>query len=176
MRDSGAEDCLVADYYQSVHVIIILSEALWRLLWEAFETWASEKDTTQRQQPIEAVLRTLLDNTNSLTEQLESIKTCHTQLGVLQDQMVEFQKTAIFGLNFGWQSLPIYLCEMKKLPETAPDVHSALMNGAFVGRRSDGHHNGVCPDMLLEQTYNAYYILNQRTARASRLQVIFGSF
>ena len=44
---------------------------------------------------------------------------------------------------------------MKKLPETAPDVHSALMNGAFVGRRSDGHHNGVSPDMLLEQTYNA---------------------
>ena len=29
------------------------------------------------------------------------------------------------------------------------------MNGAFVGRRFDGHHNGVSPDMLLEQTYNA---------------------
>ena len=123
MRDSGAEDFLVsaglcleetakkmfgekADYYQSMHAIRNLSEALWRLLWEAFETWASEKDTTQWQQPIEAVLRTLLDNTNSVTEQLESIKTCHTQLGVLQDQMVEFQKpfeghaTAKFWLNF----------------------------------------------------------------------------
>ena len=44
---------------------------------------------------------------------------------------------------------------MKKLPETAPDVHSVPMNGAFVGRRSDGHHKGVSPDMLLEQTYNA---------------------
>ena len=215
MRDSGAEDFLVsaglclegtakkmfgekADYYQSMHAIRILSEALWRLFWEAFETRASEKDTTQWQQPIEAVLRTLLYNTNSVTEQLESIKTCHTQLGVLQDQMVEFQKTfeghakAMFWLNFlemsdvlhrfiyhqregnwmghlsesalmlpfltaaghykyGQQSLPLYLSEMKKLPETAPNVHSALMNG----RRSDGHHNGVSPDMLLEQTYNA---------------------
>ena len=31
----------------------------------------------------------------------------------------------------------------------------AMMNGAFVGRRADGHHNGVSPNMLLEQTYNA---------------------
>ena len=30
-----------------------------------------------------------------------------------------------------------------------------LLNGAFVGRRSDGYHNAVSPDMLLEQTYNA---------------------
>ncbi|KAJ4933448.1 hypothetical protein JOQ06_030276 [Pogonophryne albipinna] len=29
------------------------------------------------------------------------------------------------------------------------------MAGAFVGRRADGNHNGVSPDMLLEQTYNA---------------------
>ena len=32
---------------------------------------------------------------------------------------------------------------------------TAMMNGAFVGRRADGHHNGVSPDMLLEHTYNA---------------------
>ncbi|KAL3045297.1 hypothetical protein OYC64_013541 [Pagothenia borchgrevinki] len=29
------------------------------------------------------------------------------------------------------------------------------MADAFVGRRADGNHNGVSPDMLLEQTYNA---------------------
>ena len=32
------------------------------------------------------------------------------------------------------------------------------MNGAFVGRRADRHHNGVSDillDILLEQTYNA---------------------
>ena len=57
--------------------------------------------------------------------------------------------------TYGQQSLPLYLAEMKNLPETAPEVHEALMAGAFVGRRSDGKHNSVSPDMLLEQTYNA---------------------
>ena len=46
------------------------------------------------------------------------------------------------------------LC-MKKLPDIAIEVHIALVKGAFVGRRADGHHNGVSPNMLLEQTYNA---------------------
>ena len=58
VRDSGAEDLLVtaglcqegtakkmfgekADYYQSIHAIRILSEAMWRIYWEAFETWIS---------------------------------------------------------------------------------------------------------------------------------------
>ena len=44
---------------------------------------------------------------------------------------------------------------MKKLLDIALEVHIALMKGAFVGRRADGHQNGVPPDMLLEQTYNA---------------------
>ena len=44
---------------------------------------------------------------------------------------------------------------MKKLPISAPEVHKALMRGAFVGRRATGAHNNVSPDMLLEQTYNA---------------------
>lgn len=44
---------------------------------------------------------------------------------------------------------------MAELPESAPEVHTAVMNGRFVGRRSDGSHNAVPPDMLLEQTYNA---------------------
>ena len=44
---------------------------------------------------------------------------------------------------------------MKQLPDIAPDVHRAFVRGAFVSRRSDGHHNAVSPDMLLEQTYNA---------------------
>ena len=45
--------------------------------------------------------------------------------------------------------------EIKELPHTAPVVHNALNKGAFVGRRADGHHNEVSPDILLEQTYNA---------------------
>ena len=57
--------------------------------------------------------------------------------------------------KYSQQSLPLYLSEMKKLPITAPVVHTALMQGAFVGRRATGTHNAVLADMLLEQTYNA---------------------
>ena len=63
--------------------------------------------------------------------------------------------TAAGHYKYGQQSLPLYLAEMKKLPETAPEVHEALMAGVFVGRRADGSHNSVSLDMLLEQTYNA---------------------
>ena len=44
---------------------------------------------------------------------------------------------------------------MKSLPQKSPEVHDALMKGAFVGRRADGSHNSVSLDLLLEQTYNA---------------------
>ena len=64
MRDSGGEDIIAsaglcsdgtankvfgekADYYQSMHAIRILSEAVWRLYWEAFESWTAERDTTK---------------------------------------------------------------------------------------------------------------------------------
>lgn len=54
------------------------------------------------------------------------------------------------------KSLPLYLSEMRALPDIAPEVYQAMLNGAFVGRTLDVCHNGVSPDMLLEQTYNAY--------------------
>ena len=65
--------------------------------------------------------------------------------------------TAAGHYKYGQQSLPHYLFEMKNLHDTAPDVHKALMDGAFVGRRADGHHNAVSSDseMLLEQICNA---------------------
>ena len=63
--------------------------------------------------------------------------------------------TAAGHYKYGQQSLPLYIHEMKPLPDIAPDVHRAFVRGAFVSRRSDGHHNAVSPDMLLEQTYNA---------------------
>ena len=63
--------------------------------------------------------------------------------------------TAAGHYKYGQQSLPLYLYEMKQLQETAPEVHQSFMQGAFVGRRCEGSHNGVSPDMLLEQTYNA---------------------
>ena len=57
--------------------------------------------------------------------------------------------------KYGQQSLPIFLQEMAKLPESAPEGHTAMMNGCFVGRLIAGSRNGVLPDMFLEQTYNA---------------------
>ena len=57
--------------------------------------------------------------------------------------------------KYSQQSLPLYLFEMKRLPQTAPEVHEAMLNGAIVGRRADGHHNAVSPNMLLKQTYKA---------------------
>ena len=52
--------------------------------------------------------------------------------------------------------LHLHLSEMKLLPGSAPGVHMAMMNqnGAFVDHRTDGNHNGVSKDMLVEQTYS----------------------
>jgi len=61
--------------------------------------------------------------------------------------------TAAGHYKYG-QSLPLYLKEMKDLTEFATTVHQAMMGGAFVGRRAEGSHNAVSPDMLLEQSYN----------------------
>ena len=64
IRDSGAEYLLVtaglclkgtankmfgdkADYYQTMHTIRIPGEAMWRMYWESFESWAADKDTKQ---------------------------------------------------------------------------------------------------------------------------------
>jgi len=63
--------------------------------------------------------------------------------------------TAVGHHKYGQQSLPLFIHEMKQLPTAAPEVHTAMVNGAFACRRADGFHNAVSPDMLLEQTYNA---------------------
>ena len=44
---------------------------------------------------------------------------------------------------------------MKALFETAPVVHANFLQGKFTVHRAQGNHNGVSPDMILEQTYNA---------------------
>lgn len=52
--------------------------------------------------------------------------------------------------------LPLYLQEMRELPEKAPQVYDRYIDhGDFSIRRSQGRHNGVSADMVLEQTYNA---------------------
>ena len=51
-----------------------------------------------------------------------------------------------------WCSL--YLEDMHKLPDTAPDVYRAFMAGKFVVKRTHGKFNAVGADMALEQTIN----------------------
>ena len=51
-------------------------------------------------------------------------------------------------------SLPLYIREMKKLADTAPEVYKQFTDGKFVVRRSNGQGNAVSPDLALEQTYN----------------------
>ena len=51
--------------------------------------------------------------------------------------------------------LSLHLQEMKDLQRTAPEVYTEFLRGHFTVHRSDGRHNGVSPDMVLEQTYNA---------------------
>ncbi|KAG1684653.1 hypothetical protein GQR58_009370 [Nymphon striatum] len=50
--------------------------------------------------------------------------------------------------------LPIYLNEMQKLPETAPEVHEEFAAGKFTVHQTAGDFNGVWTDLALEQTYN----------------------
>ena len=33
-----------ADYYQTMHAINILSEAVWRLFWKEFESWCADNE------------------------------------------------------------------------------------------------------------------------------------
>ncbi|KAK1887687.1 Ryanodine receptor 2 [Dissostichus eleginoides] len=219
IRDAGAEDILVAaglcqegtakkmfgekaDYYQTMHALRILSEAMWRLYWQAFEACAADRETQHWQSQVEHVVKMLFEKDTTATEKLEIIQMSRPQISILQEQMLLFQEslnehpttvfwsiflemsdilhrfiyyqregnwaghlcesarilpylTAAGHYKYGQQSLPLYLAEMKKLPETATEAHEALMAGAFVGRRADGNHNGVPPDMLLEHTYHA---------------------
>ena len=89
-----------------MHAIRILSEAVWRLYWEAFESWTAERDNTKWQGAIEDVLKTQLDSNVDVSEQLASIQTCQLQLVFLQEQLLEFQNsladlpTAVFWSNF----------------------------------------------------------------------------
>lgn len=51
-----------------------------------------------------------------------------------------------------WSSL--YLKDMRRLPETAPEVYEAFMAGAHVIKRHDSTFTSVPADMALEQTIN----------------------
>ena len=48
----------------------------------------------------------------------------------------------------------VYLEDMQKLPEIAPDVYKAFMDGKFSVKRTPGEFNSAGTDMCLEQTIN----------------------
>lgn len=216
MRGSGAEELIAAAglcqegtarkifgdkaaYYQSLHALRILNEAIWRMYWETFEEWLEGRDTASWKPHLQQLIEKLLSSRDG---HLNSIMEASPYIASLQEQMSSFNQflaskpTARYWLEFldmsgilirflcyqregnwkgylsesakmlpyltaaghfkyGQQSLPYYLQEMKQLEQIAPEVHNAFMSGSFVARRSDGQHNAVSPDMLLEQTYNA---------------------
>jgi len=95
-----------ADYYQTMYAIRILSEAMWRMYWDAFESWVADKDTKQWQEHVENLVQKLLENNTATSEQLEMIRKAQPQLVALNNQMQEFRKyldnypTAVFWFNF----------------------------------------------------------------------------
>ena len=57
------------------------------------------------------------------------------------------------GTNYSrWA--PVYIADMHRLQETAPDVHQEFMNGNHPVKRSKNKFNQVWSDMALEQSVN----------------------
>ena len=50
--------------------------------------------------------------------------------------------------------LPLYLHDMKALPESFPAIHEKFMQGHFAVHRTPGSFNGIWTDLAIEQTYN----------------------
>ena len=58
---------------------------------------------------------------------------------------------AASGHNLYTKSLVIYLEEMKRLPDTHPEVHQHFMEGKHSVRRSDRVWAGLSTDLVIEQ-------------------------
>lgn len=61
---------------------------------------------------------------------------------------------AIFDSTNYLRWCSIYLEDMRKLPETSPDIYQMFLAGKFVVKRSSQPFSAVAPDMCLEQTIN----------------------
>lgn len=73
------------------------------------------------------------------------------QLQAIQDLLPLF--AAFDSINYlRWCSL--YLEDMRRLPQIAPEVYSANMEGKFVIKRTRGNFTAVGADLALEQTIN----------------------
>ena len=69
-----------ADYYQMMHSIRILSEAMWRLFWEAFDIWVADKDIEYLISSTETILKAVIENKIDSTKQLLKIQDFSLQL------------------------------------------------------------------------------------------------
>ena len=79
-----------ADYYQMMHSIRILNEAMWRLFWEAFDIWVADKDIESLMSSTETVLKAVIENKIDSTEQLLKIQDFSLQLPALHGKMLNF--------------------------------------------------------------------------------------
>ena len=97
MRDSGAEDKLVdagyckegtarkifgekADYYQSLHAMRLLNEAVWRQFFSAFEDWNMEQDNMQWTNEPSRLVQLVLDGFLNVQQHLPDIQHCAASL------------------------------------------------------------------------------------------------
>ena len=50
--------------------------------------------------------------------------------------------------------LPLYLRDIRSLPQTHPYIYAQFKSGNFTVHRKGGSFNGIWTDMALEQTFN----------------------
>ncbi|KAK5916164.1 hypothetical protein CesoFtcFv8_001687 [Champsocephalus esox] len=120
IRDAGAEGILVAaglcqegtakkmfgekaEHYQTMHALRILSGAMWRLYWQAFEACAADRETQHWQSQVEHVVKMLFEKDTTATEKLVIIQMSRPQISILQEQMLLFQESLQFSGQSFWR-------------------------------------------------------------------------
>ena len=110
MRDAGAEEILVkaglftdgtvkkvfgekSDYYQTLHALRILNEAMWRLFWIAFEQWVPDEYVEVWRPKVESTLHDLFMGDADMDSRLAAISQCVIELSELREQLDEFKVT-----------------------------------------------------------------------------------
>ena len=78
--------------------------------------------------------------------------------GDWQSHLDEIEKMLPYIVSAGHQNyascLPMYLRDVRELPNKHPDVHHLFMQDNFTVHRSSGSFNGIWTDLALEQTFN----------------------
>ena len=76
-----------------MYAIRILSETMWRLFWEAFDTWVADKDMESWISSTEHIVKAVIENKIDSTEQLLKIQGYSLQLAALHGNMLNLQRT-----------------------------------------------------------------------------------